>query len=135
MDLKYALNQIQTNTSDLTGYLVYVVNDYEKVIHDLPFEEYQVFDIDIEDEDSEITLITNEGSKLSENNQPLSAKELIKKLNGLMPKYKNYILFSGSSLIDLGEDHCGRLDKPLIAMGFNHEDKKIAFVQEGKKNA
>ncbi len=135
MDLKYVLKQVEANSSDLNGYSIYVIKDYDKVEQDLPFEEYSIYEIEIEDEDREITLITDEKSNSPKIEKPLTAIEVFEKLNELMPKYKSYILFSGSSHIELDKDYWGRLDTPLIAMGFDNESKNIAFVQEGKKNS
>ncbi|GAB6910112.1 hypothetical protein DESC_460172 [Desulfosarcina cetonica] len=130
MNLEYALNQLDTNVTNLKDYSVLIIKDYDRVTQDLPFEEFHIYGVDIEDEDKEITLLTDK----NEGNCPLKASELFEKLNKLMPKCKDHILFSGSSIVDLGEDYSGRLDSPLIALGFDNEGKKIAFVQKGKNS-
>ncbi|BCS95864.1 hypothetical protein DSLASN_14960 [Desulfoluna limicola] len=135
MNLKYALKQVGTNVIDINGYSVSIIKDYEKITQDLPIEEFQIYKIDIDDDDCEITLITDEKSKSLNIERPLLAMEVFEQLNVLMPKFKDYILFSGSSHIELDKDYWGRIDTPLIAMGFDHESKNIAFVQEGNTNS
>ena len=127
MDLKYVLKQLDTYVSNLDGFSVFVVKDYNRITQDLPLEEFYIYGVEIEDEDREITLLT-------EGNQPLSANELFEKLCNLMPEYKDHTLFSGSPVVEFGTNYTGRLDSPLITMGFDNESKKIAFVQEGKNS-
>ena len=135
MNLQYALDELSRNVTNIEGYFVYVLKDYERAVQDLPIDEFQIYDIEIEHEVSEITLLTNEKSNLPENNKSLTAVELLHKLTKLMPKHKDYILFSGSAKVELADDYWARHDIPLIAMGFDHENKRIAFVQEGNKNS
>ncbi len=134
MILKELLDEIQKNFSKWQNYEVYVVRfdtKLENVTDDHEIEEFAVLDINIEDEEKEINIITNEFSKASNSKlKPLTVKELANRLETFMPKHSDYSIFSGSSMVEIGNEYSVRLDTPIVSFGWSDENKRFVLLQK-----
>jgi hypothetical protein len=131
MKLKSLLKELDQTSHDISDYDSYVIiktNENKE-----GFEEYPIIEIDFEDDDKEITFITSQYSEENKDFSPLKTQDLLKHIQELKPKYLKYEIFSGSAMVDLDEEYQGRVDIPLIAVGFDKKHRKVGLVQAEQK--
>ncbi len=134
MNLSYIIKEIENILDKCEEYGTYILKDIailEK--NEDEIEIFPIIDIDIEKEEKEITLISNELSEDSHQKKaPILLKDLYNRLVPYKKKYTDFELFSGSSNIQFDDEYYGRLDTPLVAFGVNEEDKEFVLIQSEK---
>lgn len=107
----------------------------EKEGPDAKFDEFPIYEIDIESEVKEITFLTNRLSKETTNKKAINLRELVDQLLGIEADCADYAIFSGSSVLEMGEGYYGRVDTPICALGWNDDDKRFAIIEQSKDNS
>ena len=131
MKLQYLIDQIEPEIVACADYPVFVLEDISENKEASEFQEYDVLDIEIEEKDPEINLITNQNGNKEGKGLTLSA--LFSSLNSLLPQHREYSLFSGSAKQYVDKTHWVRLDVPLIALGWDHKGRHFGLVQQKSK--
>lgn len=134
MDLSYIINEIENILDRCGAYGTYILKDIAILEqNENEIELFPILDIDIEKEDKEITLLSNELSENTEKKDaPMLLRDLYNRLVVYKQKYPDFRIFSGSSTFQLDE-YYGRVDTPLAAFGINDEEKKFLLVQSEHK--
>ncbi len=136
MKLSYVIEEIEKNIKSRENYLAYILKDISKLEEDEDeIELFPIFDIDIEEDEKEITLLSSElNEDPNQTHEPFTLNELFSKLKDIDPQISDFGMFSGSSVIKLDDEHDGRLDTPLVAYGFNDDEKTFVLIQSEPKN-
>jgi hypothetical protein len=136
LDLSFLIEEIKGNISNRENYTSFILKDI-KILeeNENDVELFPIVNVEIEVEDSEITLLSSElNEDLEKDFKPLLLKDLFKKLNEMNPQCHSFELFSGSSVFKIDEEHYGRKDTPLVAFGFNDEDNTFVLIQSEPSN-
>jgi hypothetical protein len=99
------------------------------------FTEFPILEIDVEKDAQEMTFISSEGSNELPLLPALTVNDLLYRLSELEKDCADFDIFSGSSMVELGDDHYGRIDTPIFSTGWNDDDKHFGLVQQPKKSA
>lgn len=129
MNLKYALNELKPDIKKYGEYRALVIETENDPSGEERVIEHPIIDIDIEEEAEEINFLTSVPGKSKING--LTLRELWNKLVVLMPDSGKNGLFVSSSEERIG-DHNVRIDTPLIGIGYDHDGKSVAFLQQPK---
>lgn len=128
MKLQYLIDQIAPELPACAEYPVFVLEDISKEREVSEFQKYAVLDIEVEEKDPEINLITNQNGNREDNGLTLSA--LFSRLNSLMPQYREHLIFSSSAKTYVDKTHWYRIDMPLIALGWDHNGHRFGLIQQ-----
>jgi hypothetical protein len=132
MNLEFVVSEIDKSMPEIENWLTMVVEDMDMVETD-NFSEYQALSIEVEHDDKEINIRTNQkASEGTSTSEPLTVGQLVSQLRRLLPQCANYSVYSASTNISDGE-HWIRFDIPLVAIGVNRKDQTFGLIQMGKK--
>lgn len=129
--MSFLIEEIRNNIESRDAYSSYILKDM-KILKEAESEVeiFPIVGVEIELEEKEITLLSSELNEAPKKNfKPIPLRELLIKLEEIDLKYKEFELFSGSSIFKLDKDHYGRRDTPLEAFGFDDEDKTFVLIQ------
>ncbi len=132
MKLKSIHKEIHKNFEKWQNYDFYVIKfdtKLDDVTDDSVPELFSVHDIDVEEEEKEVTFLTNELSNDGEI-ETIKVYDIFPEIEKLMSKCAEYEAFSGSSVIELADGYSGRIDVPIISVGWNESEKQIVLIQE-----
>ena len=128
MKLQYLIDQIAPELPACAEYPVFVLEDISKDKKTSEFQEYAVLDIEVEEKDPEINLITNQNGNTE--SKVLTLSTLFSRLNSLMPQHREHLIFSCSAKTYFDKTHWLKLDVPLIAVGWDHQGQHFGLVQQ-----
>ncbi len=131
MKLQYLIDQIAPELPACADYPVYVLEDISKNKKASEFKEYDVLDIEIEEKDPEVNLITNQNGNKEGKGLTLSA--LFSRLNSLMPQHSDHLIFSSSTKTYVDKTRWYKIDVPLISVGWDHKGRHFGLVQQKSK--
>ena len=93
-----------------------------------------IFDVDLDHEDQEIKLLTDEDAPDQRlPTQGFTLEQLFAKLKTLLPRCANYSVFSGSAYAPLDDEYEGRYCAPLVGVARNREEEVFGFLQWPQK--
>jgi len=133
MKLSSLLRELRSHQHKREEYDVFAIRlaEGQKEGPDADYDEFPIFEIDIESEDKEITFLTNRLSKeTTTDKKAIKVKELVAQLSGIETECADYALFSGSAVVEMGEGYYGRVDTPICASGWNDDDKHFAILEQ-----
>jgi len=129
MKIEFVLKEIEKEIEEIKDFTVHVIEDEDKVKTNNHVE-YYALDIEVEDDDKEINVLTNQHMEDSlSDTDALTVMELYDKLKILLPQRAEYSMFSASSKNYIDKDYWTRLDVPLLTVGRDYEERKFALIQ------
>jgi len=133
MKLSSLLQELQAHHQKWEEYDAYVLRlaNGTKEGPEADYDEFPIFEIDIETEDKEITFLTNRlATEAKTEKQPIKVKDLAKRLLELEPECADFDLFSGSEVVDIGDGYSGRVDVPICSSGWDDQNNRFAMLEQ-----
>lgn len=91
--------------------------------------EYAVVDVEVDDDDAEINLITDEGQTDEPKRDGLTLEGLLQRLEKLGLQYAAYSVYSSSAYIEIDDEYRVRCDSPLVGFARSDEAEIFGFLR------
>ena len=132
MNLEYAIDSLadQADGCDPYHIVALIRNREHPVGHPESYDQVAVYDVTVDENDSEINLLLRlpELDSVECHAPDMQLDHFLTTLRSLQPQANDYTLYTGTWMRGEGE-YGSRLDVPVVGLAFNDTTHQVAFVQ------